>query len=148
MSERLTPELTRREGIFMQPVRLADGREWGIALPSVTLRPRVVLSTDEFGRQSELVSVDVGFGYASEIESLCRSVRAASGSGSVEEQYGAFFSLAAALLRRAHDVSLDAALQLLTVSGDELPGLVRTISAIALRREPSVLPGACGDLTR
>jgi hypothetical protein len=148
MSERLTPELTRREGIFTQPIRLADGREWGIALPTVTLMPRVVVSTDEFGRQSELVSVDVGFGYPSEIEALCRSVQAASASGPVQEQYTAFFSLAAAVLRRAHDISLEAALQLLEVSGDELPALVRTITASALRREPIVPPGACGDLSR
>ena len=130
MSDRMSPEVTRREGVSTVPIRLADGRQWGIACPSVMLRPRVVFSTDEFGRQVEQVSLEVRLGYPSAIDGLYRAVKAAYESGSVEEQYLAFFTLAAALLRRAHDVTLETALSLLAVPNEELPALVCEVMEI------------------
>ena len=36
MDERPTPDLTRREGVRAFPITLADGNDWGLALPSTT----------------------------------------------------------------------------------------------------------------
>jgi len=84
--------------------------------------------------------VEVAFGHPLEIEKLFRTVQAVSESGPVSEQYAAFFALAVALLRRAHDIGLDTACELLAVSADELPHLVRVVLSVASIGEE--LPGS------
>ena len=46
MSERMTPDSTRREEIPARPVRLADGADWGFSRPTVRLFPEVVTGID------------------------------------------------------------------------------------------------------
>lgn len=131
MTEGPTPAITRRDDISARLIRLTDGNWWGFALPSVRMKPKVTMAPDEFGRQCEHISVEVGFGHSPEIEALYRTVQAACEGGVVSEQYAAFFSLAVALLRRAHDIELETACKLLAVSEDELPTLVRLVISIA-----------------
>jgi hypothetical protein len=90
----------------------------------------VEVRPDDLGRPIERVSVDLGFGYPAEIQSLLDRVGAVCEGGTVPEQYAAFFSLAASLLRRAHDVSLATACELLEVPEDELPRLVAAVMAV------------------
>jgi hypothetical protein len=145
MSQRPTPEATRRDGVPCRLIRLADGHDWGFALPSVRLKPRVKLGPDDLGRLTERICVDACYGQPPEVESLYRSVRAASESGSVEEQYTAFFTLAAALLRRAHEIGLDDACELLAVPCERLPDLVRAVMEVASSGERPPTPDSCGD---
>jgi hypothetical protein len=137
MTARPTPESTRREGVPSRPVRLADGRDWGLSLPTVRLTPRLEVRPDEFGRPVERVTVDLGFGYPAEIQRLLDRVGAACEGGTASDQYTAFFSLAASLLRRAHDVSLVTACDLLAVPEDELPRLVGAVMAVVSARPPA-----------
>jgi hypothetical protein len=130
MTDLPTPESTRREGVPARPVRLADGREWGFSLPTPLLAPRVEVLPDEFGRPVERISADVGFGYPAEVRRLLERLISVCEAGRIPEQYSAFFSLAASLLRRAHDVSLTTACELLAVPEDELPRLVSAVMEI------------------
>ena len=139
MFNRPTPESSRRDGVPARTLRLSDGEEWGFLRPSVRLQPRVTLDHDALGRPRERITVAVGFGYAPEIEALIRAVRDACDRGSVERQYEAFFTLAAALLRRVHDVSVADACALLSVAESGLPGLVRDVMAIV----SETTPGPC-----
>ena len=145
MTETPTPDSTRREGISARSVRLADGNRWGFALPSVRLKPRVIIVPDEFGRQCEHISVDAAIGHPLEIERLYRTVQAVSGGGVVREQYAAFFSLAVALLRRAHDIGVETACELLEVSASELPYLVRVVISVASGREDPEVADLAGE---
>ncbi len=135
MSERITPDSTRREEIPARPVRLADGADWGFARPTVRLFPEVVTGIDRLGRPVERVSVGIEFGYPPEARRLIDGVRSACEHGTVREQYEAFFSLAACLLQRAHEITLDAACELLSVSEVELPRLVREVMAVVSEAE-------------
>lgn len=130
MPERITPDTTRRGEIPARPVRLSDGRDWGFSRPTVRLSPRVVRGFDQLGRPVERVTAETGFGYPPGVQSLIDGVRSACQRGSVVEQHEAFFTLAACLLLRAHEVSHGAAWKLLSVSEDELPRLVREVMAV------------------
>jgi hypothetical protein len=130
MCDRPTPESTRREGVPVRPIRLADGSDWGFLRPAVRLTPRVVSDLDKLGRPVERISVEVGFGYPPEVQALITALTDACEHGSPPRQYEAFFALAASLLRRAHDISLSATCELLSVSEDELPRLVREVVSI------------------
>lgn len=135
MPERMTPDSTRREGVPARPVRLADGAAWGFARPTVRLYPRVAVTADPLGRPVGRVTVGVGFGHTPEVQRLIDGVKAACGAGSVREQYDAFSALAACLLRRAHEISLPAARELLSVAEAELPRLVREVMAVVTEAE-------------
>jgi hypothetical protein len=130
MTDRPNPESTRRDGVPALPVRLADGQEWGFALPTVRLSPRVVVLPDALGRPVERISVAVGFGYPAEVQELIDGVGAACEGGTASEQYASFFSLAAVLIRRAHDVSMATACELLAVPGNELSRLVGAVMQV------------------
>lgn len=135
MPEPITPDSTRRDEIPSRPVRLADGADWCFARPTVRLFPAVVTAIDPLGRPVERVSVGIGFGYPAEVRRLVDAVRSACTRGTVREQYEAFFAMAACLLRRAHAISLRAACDLLSVSEDELPRLVREVMAVVSEGE-------------
>jgi hypothetical protein len=130
MPDHPTPESTRREGVPAAPVVLADGREWSFARPALRLAPRVVPGVDGSGLAAERISVEAGNGYPPEVEGLIGGLRAACEGGAARAQYDAFFSLAVSLLKRAHEVSLPAACDLLSLPEAELPRLVREIMAI------------------
>jgi hypothetical protein len=137
MRERQTPDATRRDGVAAHPVRLADGNVWGMALPTMRLSPRFAVATDEFGRATVRVATHAEFGHPAAIEKLRTAVHIASESGSVAEQYEAFFSLAAKLLRRVHEIDAEAAWELLTVSDSEIPTLVNSVLTVADGQEHS-----------
>jgi hypothetical protein len=124
MTQRSRPRSTCRDGVPSRPVILADGDTWGFALPTVRYSPAVAVSPDAFGRPVERVTVEVGFGYPLEIQRLIDGFRTASELGTAAEQYAAFFTLAAALLRRAHDLDLTTACELLEVSDADLAHVV------------------------
>jgi hypothetical protein len=145
MSQRPTPEATRRDGVPCRLIQLADGHQWGFALPSIRLRPRVMVGPDVLGRPTECICVDACHSQPPEVESLYHSVQAASENGSTEEQYTAFFTLAAALLRRAHEIDLDDACELLAVPCERLPDLVRAVMEVASSGERPPTPDSCGD---
>ncbi|MCA1684592.1 MAG: hypothetical protein LC745_01120 [Planctomycetia bacterium] len=140
MSEPMTPDSTRREEVPARPIRLSDGADWGLSRPTVRLFPEVVTGLDPLGRRVERVTVGIEFGYPLETQRLIEAVRSACNRGTVREQYEAFFSMAVSLLRRAHEIPPAAACQLLSVSEDELPRLVREVMAVVSEAERT--PGA------
>jgi hypothetical protein len=93
-----------------------------------------VVSTevDRTGRPVERVSVTIEAGYPPEIQKLAKAVESACETGSATEQYEAFFNLAARLLTHAHAISLPTACELLRVSEDELPRLVRQVMGVVM----------------
>jgi hypothetical protein len=131
MSEFPKPEQTRRPGIPTVPIILADGRAWGFARPTLRLMPIVAPRKDDLGRHTETITVRATSGYPLEIERLLDALRSALGGGSEVTQYEAFFRLAAALLRRAHDIDLTTAAALLAVDAAELPRIVAEVLAVA-----------------
>jgi hypothetical protein len=135
MSEYPSPGDTRRERVAAFPAKLADGREWWFSCPTVRLIPKVVTGVDRTGKVIERVSVEAVHGYPAAIQNLIDTVRLVCDGGSTQEQYGAFFALAARLLTTAHDISLEHACELLSVTEHELPRLAREILSIALGDE-------------
>jgi hypothetical protein len=135
MSEQMTPESTRRHGIRACPVRLADGAAWGFASPMVLLVPRLETRQDDFGRPIENVVVEFGFGYPLATRRLLENLRSVCAQGSVSQQYDAFMALAISLLRRAHDISVETACELLTVPDDQMPRLAEELMAVISGRE-------------
>jgi hypothetical protein len=137
MDTRPTPARTRREGIAAFPITLADGNDWGLSLPSPRLRLTVVGGVDPLGRPTETIRVATEFGYPLEISRLVDDLRSACEQPAAERQYETLIRLAAALLRRAHDIDLTEAASLLELEIDDLPRLVETVL--------SVVTGECLD---
>ncbi len=88
------------------------------------------MERDGFGRPFEKISVEVGFGYPTEIQRLIEMLEESCRVGPVARQYEAFFNLAVALLRHAHEINRSTACGLLSVSEDELPRLVRDVVSL------------------
>jgi len=124
------PDRTRREGVRAYPITLADGRSWGLALPSLRLRPEVEAGVDALGRPTETIRLAAELGYPLEIRRLVADLRAACDGDEAARRYETLFRLAVALLRRAHDLSATEAATLLELGGDDLPGLVETVLAV------------------
>ncbi len=136
---RPTPDRTRREGVHAAPITLADGQAWGLALPSLRLRPEVVVGVDALGRPDETIRVVAEVGYPAELRRLVAGLRSASEGGDPGPQYEALFRLAVALLRRAHEIDAADAASLLETGVDDLPGLVEAVL--------SVVTGECPELS-
>ncbi len=136
MDNRPTPEATRREWVRASPIVLADGQAWHFAGPSPRLRPEVVAGLDALGRPVEQVRVVAAIGYPLEIRRLVDGLREACEVGPADFQYDALIRLAVALLRRAHDLDLADAAELLEMSLADLPALVDAILSVATG-EPS-----------
>ncbi len=130
MDNRPTPGATRREGVRTIPIVLADGQAWGLAAPSPRLRPEIVPGVDALGRPTERIRVVAEVGYPLEIRRLVADLRVACGAGPAARPYDAWFGLAIALLRRAHDLDLAEAAELLDPSPADLPSLVDAVLAI------------------
>jgi hypothetical protein len=119
---------------------LADDRDWGFPAPTLRLLPHVLRSTDDLGREIESVSVRALHGYTPDIERLIEDLRSACRSGRVMRQYEAFFSLAAALLCRAHSIDLETACRLLAVPHERLQSLVQQVLRIVSGQETNPEP--------
>ena len=130
MSDRFTPEPTRREGARVRTVRLADGADWGLARPGARLFPKFVTETDGVGRPTEHVTMATGFGYPSTVHNAIDRVQSACEGGSGPARSEAFVTLAASLLRLAHDVPFLTACELVSVSGDDLRRLVGVVTEL------------------
>jgi hypothetical protein len=130
MDERPTPDLTRVEGVRAFPITLADGNDWGLALPSTRLRPRVEVGVDALGRSAENIRVEAEFGYPLEIRRLVDALRSACEGDEEEPRYESLFRLAATLIRRAHDIDLPTAASLLELDVDNLPRLVEAVLSV------------------
>ena len=131
MDDQTNPVLTRREGVRALPITLADGQEWGLALPSTRLKPRVEASVDDLGRPTELIRVEAEFGHPLAIRRLVDGLRSACERDEDEPRYEALSRLAAALIRRAHDIDLATAASLLELDLDDLPRLVEGVLTAA-----------------
>jgi hypothetical protein len=130
MDDQPTPDVTRREGVRAFPVTLSDGNDWGLALPSTRLRPRVELGVDVLGRPTEIIRVEAEFGYPIEIRRLVDDLRSACEGDEEEPRYDTLFRLAATLIRRAHDIDLATAASLLELDVDDLPRLVEVVLSV------------------
>ena len=141
-----TPEGTRRVDVPAHPIILADGRAWGFARPSTRLKPTVVAGHDRAGRPAESVAVRVVVDYPLEVRRRLDAVRSAL-AGSDDDRVEAIFELAAALLRRAHDVDPTTAAALLDL-GDDLPRFASELLAVAFgpSRHPRVHPKGALDV--
>jgi hypothetical protein len=127
MDALISPDRTRREGVEAFSITLADGNRWGLALPSPRLRPVVVEGVDSLGRPTNSIDLVSEYGYPLEIRRLIDDLRSACDQGVAERQYECLIRLAAALIRRAHDIDLAVAASLLELGVDELPGVVEAI---------------------
>jgi hypothetical protein len=140
MDERPTPDLTRRKNVEVSSITLADGGVWGLALPSLRLSPRVVEGVDSLGRPHSTIRVATKFEYPLEIRRFIDDLQFACEREAAEPQYETLIRLAAALIVRAHDITLAEALRLLELDVDHLPRLVEAVL--------SVVNGGClEDLT-
>ena len=124
-----SPERTRRDDVPAHPIVLADGRAWWFARPSTLLKPAFASGLDRVGRPGESVAVLVVVEYPLEIRRRLDAVRAAL-TGSDADSLETLFELAAALLRRAHDVDPATAAALLDL-GDDLPRFALELLAVA-----------------
>jgi hypothetical protein len=130
MDERCLPDPTRRAGVEAFPIRLADGNSWGLALPTTRLKPRVTRCVDSLGRPTETMQVETEYGYPLEIRRLVDDLRIACDRESAEIQHAALFRLAAALIRRVHDLERDDLADLLEMDLEELPRFVATVLSV------------------
>ncbi len=126
-----SPELTRLASVPALLTLLADGQLWGLALPTPRYRPEVVPGVDSLGRPIETIQATARTGYPLAIERLVANLRTAcltgAGPESESRRFSALMALAVALLRRAHDLTLPAAVALLDLDGE---GLARLVDAV------------------
>ena len=127
---------SRRDGIDALSIPLADGNHWGLALPSTRLRPETIEGFDGLGRPSKTVRLSLGFGYPPEIRKLIQDLRSACEQAEPVRRYDALIRLAAALVRRAHEIDQESAMSLLEMGVDELPGLVEAVLSVVSGRRP------------
>ena len=129
-----SPETTRHASVPVRQILLADGRLWGLALPTPRYRPGVIPGIDLLGRRTETIRLVARTGYPVTIERLIDRLRTAclgaNDSTSEGERFDALIALATALLRRAHDLTLLEAVALLDLDGDGLCRLVDSVLAI------------------
>jgi hypothetical protein len=137
-----SPERTRREGVEVAPVRLADGQAWGLALPSLRWKPEVVERIDPLGRPTRSIRLVPGSDYPLEIRRLVAELRSACKRGRPRRRYEAFIALASALVRRAHDIDRSEAIALLELEDQELPGLVEAVLAVVSEASPPDPPAS------
>jgi hypothetical protein len=130
MDERSLSDRTRRAGVESASIALADGNVWGLALPSARIKPVVAQSVDGLGRPIETIHVETEYGYPIEIRRLIDDLRAACEQGSAEWQHEALFRLAAALIRRVHDLELEELAGLLEIGLEDLPDFVATVLSV------------------
>jgi hypothetical protein len=135
------PEATRRLGVSTHLIRLSDGRLWGFALPTIRLVPLVVRQVDTLGRPYEKITLGTSYGYPIEIDRLWDTAKRAMEQGPTERRLETFFALAAALLRRAHEIDLAVAATLLAVSIDDLPRIVAAVINVVLGQDCPEEPG-------
>ena len=135
MLSQFTPETTRREGVEAIAVQLSDGAKWSFMRPTVRLRPRIEYEVDGSGRKRRRIRVEIYRGYPAEIDALIERLHQACAKEIASEQYDAFFSMATALLLRAHSISVEYACRLLEVSASETSRLVRDIMGVVAYRE-------------
>jgi len=130
MDTSTSPNSTRRDGVDAFPVTLADGNQWGLALPSPRLRPEVIETVDRLGRPSTSIRLISESGYPREIRRFIDELRSACDLGEPDQQFLAFFQLATALIRRAHDIDLKQAANLLEIGVNELPAFVDLVLSV------------------
>lgn len=135
-----SPEATRHGSVPAHPIALADGRSWGLALPAPRYRPEVVSSVDSLGRTTATTRLVARVGYPPVIEPLIDELRSACGTDATavgdQRRFDALMALAVALLRRAHNLSLDAAIGLLDLDSDGLIHLVDVVTTIVAGCQP------------
>lgn len=136
------PERTRREGVEAAPVRLADGRAWGLALPSPRWRPEVVQGIDALGRPTLSIQLVPGAAYSLEIRRHIAELRSACDREGPRRRYEAFLDLASVLIRRAHGIDRSQAAALLELEDEELPGLVETVLTVISIASPPDPPAS------
>ena len=126
-----SPDSTRRASVPARTICLADGQLWGLASPTPRYRPEIVTGVDELGRPTETIRLMRWTGYPLPIEQLVGGLRSACRTGADSEgegrRFDALMALAVALLRRAHDLTLLEAVELLELDG---PGLCRLVDAV------------------
>ena len=122
-----SPEETRVAAASARPVTLADGRAWGLALPGPRYRPEVVAGVDELGRPTETIRAAGRVGYPLAIDRLVVDLREACRAADDRRRFDALMGLAVALLRRAHDLTVEEAVALLDLDG---AGLLRLVDAV------------------
>ena len=136
MDALISPDRTRREGVGAFSITLADGNQWGLALPSPRLRPVVIDGVDALGRPTSSIRLVSEYGYPLEIRRLIDDLRSACDREEAVRQYESLIRLAAALIRRAHDIDLAAAVSLLEMGVDQLPEVVEAILSVVTRHCP------------
>lgn len=150
-----TPESSRDPAVAVRLVTLADGRPWGLALPTTRYRPVVAPGGDPPGEPAQAARLVARAGYPAPIERLVADFRVAclAPRGPVADgrRHRALMALAAALLRRAHDVSPPVAAALLDLDGSRLEDLVDAVVALEggvtllPRPGPALSPRGGGD---
>jgi hypothetical protein len=126
-------------------VRLADGGVWGLGLPTIRYQPRFESLLDEFGRCAENVKTTSVREHSHEVSDAVERLSVACESGVEVEMYDAFLNLAAALIRRVHEIDQSAALDLLDVPDQALPALVEAVVSATRTGYSSTEPGAPVD---
>lgn len=130
MDAPISPDRTRREGIEAFSITLADGNRWGLAMPSPRLRPVIVEGIDSLGRPSTSIRLISEYSYPLAIRRLIDDLRSAYDHGPAERQCESLVRLAAALIRRAHDIDLAEAASLLELGVEELSGVVEAVLTV------------------
>jgi len=126
-----SPDETRRASVPARIIVLADGRPWGLALPTPRYRPEIVAEVDELGRPTETIRLLGWTGYPLSTQRLVDELRSACRAEvnpeAEDRRFDALMALAVALLRRAHDLTPLEAIGLLDLDGG---GLLRLVDAV------------------
>ena len=138
MSPTPDPESTRKPDVPAHPIRLADGREWGFAQPSLRVYPVVLDAPDDDGRT---VGMGSRIGYGMGIERRKRAVLDAlseDAEGGPSLPYAPIFALAIDLLREAHEIAPREVARLLEIEPEGFRDFAVGVLEIATGRK---MPG-------
>jgi hypothetical protein len=135
MASTSSPGRERRTDVASLDVELADGNQWGLALPGPRLYPLVRCELDEFGGSLVRIELVRRVGYPLNVRRVWDEVVLASEGDDEARIADAFRRLILSLLHAVHDVPVSEAESLLNRKGVDLGRIARALIPVALGLE-------------
>jgi hypothetical protein len=127
MASSTQADRTRREGVQVFEVQLADGIRWGFALPGLRLYPIARHESDASGRTKSRIALATRVCYPIEVHRLRDELMSACECDDADHIDNAFRRLAIILLQSAHDIEPTEANVLLDPSRVDLREIARSL---------------------
>jgi hypothetical protein len=120
----LTPEVTRNDKQGM-PFMLADRQVWNLAVPTIRLRPKVVMEPDERPGfpPTETIEIESRWDYPPRVREKVQELIEAVQSDKEEIAFATILNAAVPLVKLCHEITTEEALSLFEMTPEEMEDL-------------------------